>query len=78
MSGREPPARRADTRIKTAARASYAVMKPSPKITAAAIAGAVATIIWTIVATVSPDVFTETAIATLTGSTTTIVAAVLG
>jgi hypothetical protein len=53
-------------------------MKPSPKITAAAIAGAVATIIWTILATLSPELFSETAIATLTGSTTTVLAALLG
>ena len=52
--------------------------KPSPKITAAAIAGAVATILWTIVATVSPDLFTQTAVVTLTGATTTLFAALLG
>jgi hypothetical protein len=52
--------------------------KPSPKITAAAIAGAAATIIWTIVATVSPDLFAQTAIVTLTGATTTLFAALLG
>jgi hypothetical protein len=53
-------------------------MKPSPKITAVATAGAVATLIWTIVASLAPELFSETAIVTLTGSTTTVLAAVLG
>jgi hypothetical protein len=54
------------------------MQKPSRKITAAGGAGAAATIIWTIVASVSPDLFSQTAIVTLTGATTTLFAAVLG
>ena len=54
------------------------MQKPSSKITAVAIAGAAATIIWTIVATASPDLFPQTAIVTLTGATTTLFAALLG
>ena len=50
----------------------------SPKVNAAAAAAAVATIIWTVVAAVSPGMFSETAIASLTGATGTVLAFVLG
>jgi hypothetical protein len=50
----------------------------SPKVNAAAAAAAAATIIWTVVAALSPGTFSETAIASLTGATGTILAFVLG
>jgi uncharacterized BrkB/YihY/UPF0761 family membrane protein len=49
----------------------------SPKVNAAAAAAAVATIIWTVVAALSPGMFSETAIASLTGATGTILAFLL-
>ena len=50
----------------------------SPKVTAATVAGAVATAFWTVAAaTFWKDVFDATAVAALTGATTTILAAVL-
>jgi hypothetical protein len=50
----------------------------SPKVTAATLAAAFATIIWTLVASLSPGTFTEAAIASLTGATGTILAFALG
>jgi hypothetical protein len=50
----------------------------SPKVTAAALGTATATILWTLIAALSPGVFTEAAIASLTGATATLVAGVLG
>jgi hypothetical protein len=46
----------------------------SPKVTWAAAASALATITWTIIATVAPDTFSATTIATLTGSSATVLA----
>ena len=50
----------------------------SPKVGAAAVGAAVGTIIWTLVAELSPGTFSETAITSLTGSTGTILAFALG
>jgi hypothetical protein len=50
----------------------------SPKVNAAALAAAAATIIWTVIAALSPGTFSETAIASLTGATGTILAFVFG
>jgi hypothetical protein len=50
----------------------------SPKVGAATVGAAVATIIWTLVAELSPGTFSETAITSLTGATGTIMAFVLG
>jgi hypothetical protein len=46
----------------------------SPKVTWAAAASSVATIAWTIIATVAPNIFSTTSIATLTGSSATVLA----
>jgi hypothetical protein len=50
----------------------------SPKVGAATLAAAFATVIWTLVASLSPGTFTEAAISSLTGATGTILAFVLG
>ena len=50
----------------------------SPKVGAAALGTAAATILWTLVATLNPGLFSDTAIASLTGATATVVAGVLG
>jgi len=49
----------------------------STKVTAAALGGAISTFIWTIVSTAT-NVFSDTAITALTGSTATIAAFALG
>jgi hypothetical protein len=46
----------------------------SAKVTWAAAASALATITWTIIATLTPDTFSPTTIATLTGSSATVLA----
>jgi hypothetical protein len=46
----------------------------SPKVSAAALGAALATILWTVVATVSPGTFADTAITSLTGATGTVLA----
>lgn len=46
----------------------------SPKVHWAAVAGALATIIWTVVATLAPSVFNAASIASLTGATATVLA----
>jgi hypothetical protein len=53
-------------------------MGVSPKVGFAAVGTAIATIIWTIVAVTSPGVFTDAAIASLTGATATVIAFLLG
>jgi hypothetical protein len=53
-------------------------MSISTKVTAAAVGTALATIIWTVIATVMPGVFTDTAITSLTGASGTIFAFVFG
>jgi hypothetical protein len=50
----------------------------SPKVTAAALGAAVATVLWTLVATLSPGTFADTAISSLTGATGTVLAFVFG
>jgi len=50
----------------------------SPKVSAATLAAALATIVWTLVASFAPGAFTEPAISSLTGATGTILAFVLG
>ena len=50
----------------------------SPKVGAAALGAAIATIIWTLVASLSPGTFSEAAITSLTGSTGVVLAFVLG
>ena len=50
----------------------------SPKVTAAALGAAVATIVWTIVASLSPGTFVDTAVVSLTGATGTVLAVVFG
>jgi hypothetical protein len=51
---------------------------PSPKVTAAALGGAIATIIWILIAALSPGTFSDTAITALTGSTATVLSFVFG
>lgn len=46
----------------------------SSKVTWAAAASALATIMWTVIAALAPDTFTATTIATLTGSSATVLA----
>jgi hypothetical protein len=50
----------------------------SPKVGAATLAAAAATIIWTLVATLAPGTFSEAAISSLTGATGTVLAFALG
>lgn len=50
----------------------------SPKVPAAALGAAFATIIWTIVASLSPGTFDESAVVALTGATGTILAVAFG
>jgi hypothetical protein len=54
------------------------VKNVSPKVGAAALGAALATIIWTLVASLSPGTFSDEAIVSLTGSTGVVLAAVLG
>lgn len=44
----------------------------SPKVTWAAVASALATIIWTLIASLAPTAFSGAAVATLTGATATV------
>jgi hypothetical protein len=53
-------------------------MSISTKVTAAAAGTAMATILWTIVATFAPGVFTDTAITSMTGATGTLLAFLFG
>jgi hypothetical protein len=53
-------------------------MSISTKVTAAAVGTALATIVWTVVATFAPGVFTDTAITSMTGATSTVLAFVFG
>ena len=53
-------------------------MDVSTKISAAAVGGAVATIIWVVVASLWPDAFTDAAITSLTGASATVLAFVFG
>lgn len=50
----------------------------SPKVSAAALGTATATLVWTLLAALNPGLFSETAIASLTGATATVVAGILG
>ena len=50
----------------------------SPKVTWAAAASAIATLVWTLVAVLAPGVFTAAEIATLTGASATVLAFVGG
>jgi hypothetical protein len=50
----------------------------SPKVPAAAVGAAAATIVWTLVAALMPGTFTDAAIASLTGATGTVFAFCLG
>jgi hypothetical protein len=50
----------------------------SPKVGGAALGAALATIIWTLVASLAPGTFSEVAITSLTGATGTVFAFVLG
>lgn len=50
----------------------------SPKVTAAALGAALATIIWTLVASLSPGTFSDEAIISLTGATGVVFATLLG
>ena len=50
----------------------------STKVTAAAVGTALATILWTLTATLAPGIFTDTAITSLTGATGTLFAFVFG
>jgi hypothetical protein len=53
-------------------------MSISTKVTAAAAGTALATIVWTIVATLAPGVFADTAITSMTGATGTLFAFAFG
>ena len=50
----------------------------SPKVGGAALGAALATIIWTLVASLSPGTFSEDAIISLTGATGVVLVALLG
>lgn len=50
----------------------------SPKVGAATLAAALATIIWTLIAVLAPGTFSEAAISSMTGATGTVLAFVLG
>jgi hypothetical protein len=50
----------------------------SPKVTAATLAAAIASIVWVLIATFSPDTFDDTALASLQGGTTTVLTFLLG